>query len=143
IYFNSIRRLSQRGRRESEATRTIAGWAVVCHESLPGTACRAPMETWVTAARLPRIAPGRKTSGSRNGSGFFSGEETLGFDGGHAAGACRRDRLAIVMVLDVAGGKHTGDARLRAVVRKDVAIFVHLELALENLAIRVVADGDE
>ena len=36
-------------------------------------------------------------------------EEALGVDGGHAAGPRRRDRLAIDMIGDVAGGEHAGD----------------------------------
>src|SRR6266446_2471403 len=40
---------------------------------------------------------------------FVLFEKLFGINGGHAAGARGRDRLAIAMGLDVAGNKHAGD----------------------------------
>src|SRR2546426_467939 len=59
-------------------------------------------------------------------------EEVLGVDRGHAAASSRGDRLPIDVVLHVAARKHARDARLRSVVRDDVAVRVHLELTAEQ-----------
>ena len=53
------------------------------------------------------------------------------------------DRLPVDVILDVAAGEHAGDARLRAVVRDDVAVRVELELAAEERRVRRVADRHE
>jgi len=71
----------------------------------------------------------------------------LGVKGGHAAGAGGGDGLAVVLVLDVAGGKDAGDAGggkvpLAAALGADVAA-VHLQLPLEEERVGSVADGDE
>src|ERR1051326_5810120 len=56
----------------------------------------------------------------------------LGVDGGHAAAARGGDRLAVDVVLHVAAREYAGDARLRAVVRDQVAVLIHLELTAEQ-----------
>src|SRR5688500_20359315 len=71
-------------------------------------------------------------------------EEALGVDGRHAAAAGGRDRLAVGRVLHVAGREHAGDSRGgRARLGDEVASLVHLELALEEPRVWLVAVGDE
>src|SRR5690606_15722588 len=70
-------------------------------------------------------------------------EEPLGVDGRHAARPGGSDCLPVDMVLHVAGGKHTGHAGPRAVVRHDVAAGVELELPDKKRRVRRVADGYE
>ena len=55
----------------------------------------------------------------------------------------RGDRLPVDVILHVAAREDAGDARLRAVVRDDVAVGVQLELTAEQRRVRRVADGDE
>ena len=71
----------------------------------------------------------------------------LGVERGHAAGARRRDGLPVHVVGDVARGEHAGHGRrgrvaFRAALHLDVAAG-HVELALEDLRVRRVADRDE
>ena len=55
-----------------------------------------------------------------------------------------RDGLAVREVLHVAAGEDAGDVRVRVPgLRPDVAVVVKLELALEEVGVRRVADGDE
>ena len=71
-------------------------------------------------------------------------EEPLGVEGRHAAGARRGDRLAVDVVLHVAGREDARDVRLgRAGLRHEVAVLVVVELVDEELRVRVVADRDE
>lgn len=59
------------------------------------------------------------------------------FDAGDGAGACGHDALAVVGVLYIAGGKDTrnvGTASAR--LGDDIALGIHLELALEEVALR-------
>src|SRR5947209_20335510 len=72
-------------------------------------------------------------------------QPALGVEGGHAAGPCGGDRLAVVTVGHVAGGEdafHAGvrPGRLRP---DDVALAAPLELALEEVGVARVADGQE
>ena len=54
------------------------------------------------------------------------------------------DRLAVDLVAYVAGGEYPGHAGRRGVRRgDDIAVGIDLQLALEQPAFRVVADGDE
>src|SRR6266481_1129730 len=74
-------------------------------------------------------------------------EKLLGVECGHAAAAGAGDGLAINMVLHVTRGEYSGNAggggvALIAVLGDDVAVH-HLDLALEDLRVRGVADGDE
>ena len=72
------------------------------------------------------------------------GQISLRIESGHAAGAGRRNRLAIVIIGHVAGGKHTFDTRERTKRRGplEVAFVVHLQLAGQERRIGRVADGD-
>ena len=71
----------------------------------------------------------------------------VGVERGHAAGGGAGDGLAVDVVLHVARGEHAGDAggggvALEPGARDDVAAL-HVELALEEVGIGLVADGDE
>ena len=69
------------------------------------------------------------------------GEEALGVEGGGAAGAGGGDRLAVGVVDDVAGAEDTGEVGPGGGgVDLQVALVVQVELALEELGARVVAD---
>ena len=57
--------------------------------------------------------------------------------------AGRGDRLPVDVILHVAAREHARHARLRAVVRDDVAVGVELELAAEERRVRRVADRHE
>src|SRR5262245_9211160 len=68
---------------------------------------------------------------------------TLGIERGHTARAGGGDRLAVDVILHVASRKHAGHARLRAVLRLDVAVGVQIDLPDEQRGVRCVPDGDE
>ena len=70
-------------------------------------------------------------------------DESFRVERGHAARAGGGDRLAIDVILDVAAREDAGHARLRAVVRHDVAVGVEFELRCEQPGVRRVPDGDE
>src|SRR3954462_2278664 len=81
-------------------------------------------------------------SGRRFELGF--GEELLGVEGGHAAGAGGGDRLAVDLVHAVAAGEDARDVGAGgAGLDFYVAAGVELELSLEQLGRGRVADGDE
>src|SRR4051812_43395167 len=64
-------------------------------------------------------------------------EDLLGFERGHAARARRGDRLAVLLVLDIAGREHPRDRGLRRTRRgQDVALVVGGELAAEERRVR-------
>src|SRR3982750_3810105 len=72
------------------------------------------------------------------------GEPALGVDRRRGAGARRGDGLAVDVVDDVATGEDAVDVGAGArVLDLDVALVVELELTGEQLAARVVPDGDE
>src|SRR5665647_557556 len=84
--------------------------------------------------------------GSRPGPGprSVARQIVLGLEGRSAAGAGRRDRLAVLLVLDVARGKHTRDRGLgRARLRDDVALVVQRDLTIEELRVWHVTDREE
>ena len=56
----------------------------------------------------------------------------FGVKRGHAARARRRDRLLVDVILHVAAREHARYARLRAVVRDDVAVSVEFEWSLNS-----------
>ena len=75
---------------------------------------------------------------------FLRREIFLGVERGHAAGAGGGDRLAVDFVHHVAAGEHALDAGpRRARLDPDIAVAIEVELALEQLGRRLVADGDE
>ena len=72
------------------------------------------------------------------------GQVPLGIQGGHAAGAGGRYGLPVGEILHVAAGEnavHVGFAR--AGQGFEVALLVVVQVILENVGVRVVADGDE
>src|SRR4030081_1778233 len=80
----------------------------------------------------------------RLGKGSEAGEMLLGVERGHAAESCRGHRLAINVVGNVAGGIDPGHARGGGAGRgDDVARWLHVDLALEQIALWGVANGDE
>ena len=66
----------------------------------------------MTTGTVPTALGATSEAGRAVASDF---EERLGVERGHAAGARRRDRLAIDVVGDVAGREHARDARRRRV----------------------------
>src|SRR5258706_11403902 len=90
----------------------------------------------------------KATSGKDNDYSPISGlEKLLGVQRRHAAGAGAGDRLAVDMVLHIAGGEHARHAGHRrktfeAGLGDDVAVL-HLELALEDVGVGLMADRDE
>src|SRR5690606_38592468 len=71
-------------------------------------------------------------------------EPALRFERGHAAGCGGGDRLAVVVVHDIARREDAGHARSRPPGRRlDVAVLREIELATEKRGVRRVADGDE
>src|SRR5712692_10727872 len=60
---------------------------------------------------------------------FVLFEKLFGIDGGHATRARGRDRLAIAMVLHVAGHEHTRDRGEAAMLGKQVAVRIHFEFS--------------
>ena len=81
------------------------------------------------------------------GSDLLLFQKALRIERRHAAGAGTRDCLAVDVVLHVAGGEHaghTGHCRHagEAALGDEVAVF-HLQLALEDVGVRLVADRDE
>src|SRR5690606_27151508 len=90
----------------------------------------------------------RATSG--RGGGFVAGagrdvaQVALGVQRGLAAGAGGGDRLAVRGVDQVACGEHAGSVGLgRDPVDLHVALVVDVDLPADQLALWVVADGDE
>src|SRR6267143_3572337 len=63
--------------------------------------------------------------------------------GGHAARARSGNRLAIAVVLYVAGNEHTGNCRQAAVLGEQIAAGIHFELSLEDDGVWIVTNGDE
>src|SRR5829696_4020519 len=76
---------------------------------------------------------------------LLRGQPALGIQGGLTAHAGGSDRLLVDAVGHVAGGEDALDAGRRAerVLQLDEAVVVELELALEELRVRRVADRDE
>src|SRR5260370_14824132 len=70
-------------------------------------------------------------------------QELFGVQGSHAAGAGSSDRLAIAVVLHIAGDENAGDGRLAAIQGDEVAVGIHFELATEDNSVGVVADRDK
>ena len=116
------------------------------HASGPSLACRRrvrnsrrPCVRLVTQAGCARAAPSAPPPDgppTRRGTAPRRARRTAGAGGG--------DRLAVDVVLDVAGGEHARDVRLgRLALRDEIAGLVVVELVDEQLRGRVVADRDE
>ena len=68
----------------------------------------------------------------------------LGVDGSHAASAGRGNRLAIFRVSNVAAGKNTFHIRAgRLRLGQNVPDRIQIKLALKQIRVRLVANGDE
>ena len=75
---------------------------------------------------------------------LLGSKEALRVERGHTSRAGGGDRLAVGVILHVAGGEHPGHVRLgRPGLRHEVARLVVVELVDEQLRVRVVADRDE
>src|SRR5271169_173644 len=70
-------------------------------------------------------------------------QELFRVQSGHTTGAGGGDGLAIAMVLHITGDEHAWDGGQGAVFGDEVAVGVHLQLALEHGRIGIVAYGDE
>ena len=72
-------------------------------------------------------------------------DPALGLDRGHATGPGRGHGLAEHVVGDIARREHSLDRceRRAGVGEHHVAVLVQVDLALEQLRVGVVADGDE
>ena len=64
-------------------------------------------------------------------------------DGGHATGARSGNRLAIAVILYVAGNKYSWNSRQAAVLGEQIAVGIHFELSLEDDGVWIVTNGDE
>src|SRR6201995_3641726 len=94
------------------------------------------------AARRPSALAGRDPRGAVKRRGVA--QVPLGVQRRLAPGAGGGDRLAVGVVHEVAGGEHPGDVGQRRLALGDyVAAVVGLDLALDELGLRVVADGNE
>src|SRR5579884_2709219 len=70
-------------------------------------------------------------------------QELLGVYGGHAAGACGGDGLAIAVVLHISDNENARYFGEAAVPGDEVAVFVHIELAPKHGRVRDVTDRHE
>src|ERR1017187_3789584 len=132
---------------------------MACARSSPGTYLRArrrvmPLEAIQRRRRelfpsssssvrnigFRKAAPANQSAASKRLVGI---EKFLGIDRGHTARAGRGHRLAIMMILHVACREYTRYIGLAAVVRDQVAVFVHVQLAAKHLGGRFVADGNK
>src|SRR5262245_1884718 len=59
-------------------------------------------------------------------------QKRFGIECGHAPGASRGDRLAVSMILNVAGDKDSRNLGKSSMGGNQIAIFVHVQLALEH-----------
>src|ERR1700688_3690881 len=66
-------------------------------------------------------------------------QELFGVQGGHAAGAGGGDRLAIAVVLHIAGDENAWNGRLATIQGNKVAVGIHFEFATEDNRVGVVA----
>src|SRR6476646_2421773 len=70
-------------------------------------------------------------------------QELFRVEGGHTTGARGSDGLAVAMVLDFTNDINAWNGGQAAMLGEEIAIAVHLQLALEDGGVRIVADGDE
>src|SRR5436305_895837 len=119
------------------------------HSSQPATS--PGMSSNATASRCVHSAPARGDLGrlaARHPVGFdrrlFVAQVALGVERAHAAGASGGDGLAVGVVDDVADGEDALEVGAGgAGLGDDVAVLVGLDLALDDLRFRHVADRDE
>src|SRR5579883_1556630 len=70
-------------------------------------------------------------------------QELLGVYGGHAAGACGGDGLAIAVVLYISGDENARHFGQAAVLGDEVAILIHIEFAAKHGRVGDVTDSHE
>src|SRR5262245_35215320 len=71
-------------------------------------------------------------------------QKPFGVNRRHTTSASSGDCLAVHFVSDVTGGKHTRNIRCcRAGLSDQIPDSIHCQLALEELSVRRVANGDE
>ena len=70
-------------------------------------------------------------------------QELFRIESGHAARARGSDSLPVTMILHITGNEHAGNGSQAAVIGDEVAVGIHLELALEDGRVRIVADRNE
>ena len=127
---------------------------------------RAARSAWTSTSPSPPSRPGRRRCSTRETRWWGAGglgeggalrvrggslgvvarqalEIPFGVEGGHAAGPCRRDRLTVDVVLHVACGEHARDVGAAALAGDEIAVLVHVQLALEEVGVRRVADRHE
>src|SRR5690606_4208790 len=73
------------------------------------------------------------------------GQPAFGIERRHTTSAGGGDRLAVVVVGDIAGGEDPLDTGVRAERHRpgDVALFIHLDLPCEEIGVGRVTDGGE
>ena len=75
---------------------------------------------------------------------FMLRQKTLGVDRRHTAGSRGGYCLSVICILSVAAGKNAFNIRLhRLAFGYEVSNVIHIENALEQVCIRLMADGDE
>src|SRR5262245_40929599 len=103
---------------------------------------------WTSNSRTSRSTGASRSVGA-GGRGVRRGvrlclQPALGVDRGHATAASGGDRLTVHRIVHVASGEHALDAGLLAARGHDhIALGVGGELALEELGVGLVTDGDE
>src|SRR6266852_4011508 len=104
-----------------------------------------PMRSSVVWGMNLDLRPGMRDSVQQDGTAlvFVLFQKLFGIHGRHATGARSRDRLAIAMVLHVAGNEHSWNRGEAAVLGEQVAVRIHLEFALVDGGVRIVTDGHE
>ena len=70
-------------------------------------------------------------------------EKLLGVHRGHAARTGSGYRLLVVMILHIACGKNALYVRPAALMRRQVAVFVHIQLATKHFGVWLVPNGNE
>ena len=74
---------------------------------------------------------------------FLFFQEFFYFQRGHAAAACGRDRLSIAAILHIAACIDSGNSGEDVVRRLQIAILIHIELALEHLRVGNVSNAQK
>src|SRR5579871_1026685 len=80
---------------------------------------------------------------SRNGLLALFFQKFLDFDRSHAAGSGCSDGLTVATVLHVATGKHSVNAGKYVILRFQIAIGIHIELAFEHFRVGLVSNTKE
>ncbi len=70
-------------------------------------------------------------------------EKTLCLNGRHAPGPCGGHCLTKLLVLNIAGGKDTGNIGLSTVFVQNLARVISLQLIGKTRGVRLMADGDK